>query len=144
MKKLSWMAAAAALLVTAWTVTVPPSDNSASETLENPLSPTRQHRPPSLVLVNNLDTNHDGMAAARAPHNGVGTTSVSFTSYRRCRQHMDQNFSRLKRLRQIALECHANAGYLRRVFQRYAHQTPDQYLLPLKMNHAAELQRQTT
>jgi hypothetical protein len=144
MKKLSWMAAAAMLLVTAWTVTVPPSDNSASDSQENPLSAAGQHRPPSLVMVNILDTNHDGTGDAHATYNGLGAPPHSFMSYQQCRQHIDQNFQRLETLQQIALECHSDAAYLRHVFERYAHQTPDQYLRHLKMNHAAELRRQTT
>jgi AraC-like DNA-binding protein len=80
------------------------------------------------------------IAEARAPHQGVET--LSFTTYQHCRQHIEKDFQRLKTLRQIAQECHLNAAYLCRLFQRYDHQSPYQYLLRLKMNQAAELLNQ--
>jgi AraC-like DNA-binding protein len=80
------------------------------------------------------------IAEARAPHKDAGT--LSFTTYQQCRQHIEKNFQRLKTLRQIARECHLNAAYLCRLFQRYDQQSPYQYLLRLKMNQAAELLHQ--
>lgn len=77
------------------------------------------------------------IAEARAPHEGVET--LSFTTYQQCHHHIEKNFQRLKSLRQISQECHVNAAYLCRLFQRYHHQSPYQYLLRLKMNQAAEL-----
>ena len=41
-------------------------------------------------------------------------------------------------LRQIAEECHVDAAYLCRLFQRYDRQSPYQFLMRLKMNRAAE------
>jgi hypothetical protein len=143
MKKLSWIAAGAACLVTAWGVTVLPSDNSASETSENSPPPVLLLHPQPTPIVNTLNTHHVGMPQASALRGDLRTLSNSFRSYRQCREHIDQNFQRLKSVRQIALECHSNAAYLTRVFERYAHQTPDQYLSHLKRIHAAELQRQT-
>ena len=71
-----------------------------------------------------------------APRAGVETHS--FTTYQQCRQHIEKNSARLKTLRQIAEECHVDAAYLCRLFQRYNHQSPYQFLMRLKMNHAAE------
>jgi AraC-like DNA-binding protein len=76
------------------------------------------------------------IAAARAPWQGRET--LAFTTYQQCRQHMQQHFRRLKTLQQIAAECRLNHSYLCRLFRRYDHQTPYQYLLRLKMNLAAE------
>lgn len=39
----------------------------------------------------------------------------------------------------MAQECHVDAAYLCRLFRRYGHQSPYQYVLRLKMNAAAEL-----
>jgi hypothetical protein len=145
MKKLSWIAAAAvALAAAAWSVTVPPSDDSAYDPLENPMPPAQPHRPAPRTVVNTLDTHRVGTAKALASPRGPGSPSVAYRSYRQCRQHIDQNYLRLTTVRQIALECHSNAAYLSRVFKRYAHQTPDQYLLHLKRIHAAELGQQAT
>jgi AraC-like DNA-binding protein/quercetin dioxygenase-like cupin family protein len=80
------------------------------------------------------------ISAARAPMPGRET--LAFATYQQCRRHMQQNFRRLKTLRQIAAECRLNPAYLCRLFRRYDHQTPYQYLLRLKMNLAAELLQQ--
>jgi AraC-like DNA-binding protein len=45
---------------------------------------------------------------------------------------------RLRTQAQIARECHVNPAYLCRLFRRYDHQTPYQYLMRLKMNLAAQ------
>ena len=39
---------------------------------------------------------------------------------------------------QVARECRVDPAYLCRLFRRYAHQSPYQFLLRLKMNLAAE------
>jgi len=76
------------------------------------------------------------IAAHRAPLTGVET--LAFTTYQDCRRHIEEHFLRLRTLEQIAAECHANSAYLCRLFRRYDHQSPSQYLLRLKMRHAAE------
>jgi len=77
------------------------------------------------------------IAEARAPLEANETRG--FTTYQRCRQHVQQHFLRLKTLDQVARECHVDAAYLCRLFRRYGHQSPYQYVLRLKMNAAAEL-----
>ena len=76
------------------------------------------------------------MSGSRAPRAGV--EALSFTTYQQCRRHIEENFPRLKTLRQIAQECHTDAAYLCRLFQRHDQQSPYQFLLRLKMNLAAE------
>jgi AraC-like DNA-binding protein len=76
------------------------------------------------------------ISESRAPQAGV--ESLSFTTWQHARQHIENNFPRLKTLRQVADECHVDAAYLCRLFQRYDHQSPYQFLLRLKMNLAAE------
>ena len=71
-----------------------------------------------------------------------GQETLAFATYQRCRQHIQQHFRRLKTLRQIGAECRLNHSYLCRLFRRYDHQSPYQYLLRLKMNLAAELLQQ--
>jgi AraC-like DNA-binding protein len=80
------------------------------------------------------------IAGSRAPLEGQET--LAFATYQQSRQHIQQHFRRLKTLRQISAECHLNHSYLCRLFRRYDHQSPYQYLLRLKMNLAAELLRQ--
>lgn len=76
------------------------------------------------------------IANARAPLAPADTPG--FTTYQQCRQHIEQHFSRLRTLEQIAAECHTNDAHLCRLFRRYDRQSPYQYLLRLKMNYAAE------
>jgi len=61
----------------------------------------------------------------------------AFVTWQRCRQHVEREFLRLKSVGQIARECHVAQAYLCRLFQRYARQSPYQFLLRLKMNYAA-------
>jgi AraC-like DNA-binding protein len=62
----------------------------------------------------------------------------AFATYQRCRQHIQMQHLRLRTQAQIARECHVNPAYLCRLFRRYDHQTPYQYLMRLKMNVATE------
>jgi AraC-like DNA-binding protein len=73
---------------------------------------------------------------SRIPHESAET--LSLLSYQHCRQHIEENFQRLKSLEQLAGECHLDAAYLCRLFQRYDHQSPYKFLMRLKMNLAAE------
>ena len=75
------------------------------------------------------------IAGCNAPIKGVET--LAFDTYQQSRRHIEQNFIRLRTLEQIAGECHTDKAYLCRLFRRYDQQSPYQYLLRLKMNHAA-------
>jgi len=66
------------------------------------------------------------------------TETAAFATFQRCRQHIRSHCGQLKSLEQVARECHVDRAYLCRIFQRYARQTPYQFLLRLKMNLAAE------
>jgi len=72
---------------------------------------------------------------AGAPIGGAET--LAHITYQHCRRHIEQHSLRLRTLDQIAGECHVTNAYLCRLFQRYDNQTPYQYLLRLKMHHAA-------
>jgi AraC-like DNA-binding protein len=77
---------------------------------------------------------------SRAPLEGAETRA--FTTYQDCRRYIQGNFIQLKTLEQIARARRADAAYLCRLFRRYDHQSPYQYLLRLKMNQAAEFLQQ--
>ncbi len=68
-----------------------------------------------------------------------GRETQAFVTYRHCRQFIQENCRRLRSLDQVASECHLNGAYLCRLFRRYDHQTPYQYLLRLRLNLAAEV-----
>jgi len=63
--------------------------------------------------------------------------SSSFSTYRRCRQWIEDHRFELVSLEEIAAQCHVDPAYLCRLFRRFDHQSPYQYLLRLKMSHAA-------
>ena len=69
---------------------------------------------------------------------GEAAQTPAFATYQRCRQHVQTHYARLHSLGQIARECHVDPAYLCRLFGRYDHQSPYQFLIRLKMNLAAE------
>ncbi|HEX9046411.1 MAG TPA: AraC family transcriptional regulator [Verrucomicrobiae bacterium] len=103
------------------------------ELIRSGLSPGRRNAKLCAKLLECLALK---IAGATAPLEGMET--LAFTTYQQCRRHIERHFLRLRTLRQIADECHTNNAYLCRLFRRYDQQTPYQYLLSLKMNHAAE------
>ena len=71
------------------------------------------------------------------PHGQV--TTPAFATYQRCRTFIEENFVKLRTLREVADACHIDHAYLCRLFQRFGRQSPIQYLQHLRMNHAADL-----
>lgn len=67
-----------------------------------------------------------------------GTETLAFATYQRCRRRIEQGYPNLTNLEQVSTECGADKAYLCRLFRRYDQQSPYQFLLRLKMNHAAE------
>ncbi len=76
------------------------------------------------------------LAECRMPWEAAQTPA--FATYQRCRRHIQSHYLRLRTQAQAARECHVDPAYLCRLFRRYDHQTPYQYLMRLKMNQAAE------
>jgi AraC-like DNA-binding protein len=62
----------------------------------------------------------------------------AFATYQRCRHYIQANYPGTTNLAQIARHCHVDAAYLCRLFRRYDHQSPYQFLMRLRMNLAAE------
>lgn len=63
----------------------------------------------------------------------------SYHTYERVRQLMQSDYLRFRGIEAVAKAPHVTPAYLARLFQRYADETPLQYLTRLKMDHAAEL-----
>ena len=72
---------------------------------------------------------------ARAPLQGAD--SAAFATYQNCRQLIAEKFLKLRTLESAARECHLDTAYLCRLFRRFDHQSPYQFLTRLKMNAAA-------
>jgi AraC-like DNA-binding protein len=69
---------------------------------------------------------------------GNASQTLAFATYHRCREYIQANSGQLRNLADVANKCEINSAYLCRLFRRYDHQTPYQYLLRLKMNLAAK------
>ena len=102
--------------------------------IENGLKNTRFTQRICALLVEQLLLK---IAETRIPFGAP--KSAAFETYQRCRRYIEDHHLELGSLRQVAQECYVNPAYLCRLFKRYDHQSPYQYLLRLKMNRAAEL-----
>jgi len=77
------------------------------------------------------------IAETAVPYGSVDTRGL--TTYQRCKKFIDQHFLEIHSLEEIAAGCFINVSYLCRNFKRFGNITPYQYLMRLKMNHAAKL-----
>ncbi len=75
------------------------------------------------------------IAESAVPAGSIGT--LAFETYQRCREHIENHHLELRSLRDLADACHLDSAYLCRLFGRYHHQSPYQYLTLLRMRHAA-------
>ena len=101
--------------------------------IENGLKATRYSNQLCATLVEYLIVK---IAELLVP--GEAAQTPAFATYQRCRQHIQTQHAGLKSLGQVAKECHVDPAYLCRLFGRYDHQSPYQFLMRLKMNLAAE------
>lgn len=65
--------------------------------------------------------------------------SRAYLTFERCRTLIERDFVSLHALRDIAAKCHIDPAYLCRLFHRFGRETPHQFLLRQKINHASEL-----
>lgn len=63
--------------------------------------------------------------------------SQALGTYRRCREYLDEHFTTLRAVDELAAACNVDVAYLCRLFKRFDFQSPYQTLLRLKMNRAA-------
>jgi AraC-like DNA-binding protein len=103
------------------------------ELIHNGIKGTRQS---AAICARLLEVLMLKIAETSAPSEAV--ESQAFVTYQHCRQHLREHFLRLRTLEAAADECHVNVAHLCRLFRRFDHQSPYQFLLRLKMNLAAE------
>jgi AraC family transcriptional regulator of arabinose operon len=65
--------------------------------------------------------------------------SVSFETFCKCKNYLENNFARIESSNQLAEECYLDIRYIARLFRKYEHKKPHEYLIQLKMNKAANL-----
>lgn len=73
-----------------------------------------------------------------SPQSASHSDRRSFSTFERCRRHMDAHFLTLDTLEQTAAACHVDVAYLCRLFRRFQDETPFRYLQRLQMQWAAE------
>ncbi len=76
-----------------------------------------------------------------ASSSSPATTSLSLahSTYLRCREQIEKQYLSLQSLDEVAKVSYVDKAYLCRLFQRFDHQSPYQYMTRLKMNRAAAL-----
>lgn len=65
--------------------------------------------------------------------------SESERTYHRCRSYIDQNFSEITSVTEVADNCSINIRYMARLFKLYGSIKPQEYVMRLKMNRAGQL-----
>jgi AraC-like DNA-binding protein len=76
------------------------------------------------------------IAETALPVGTVGTEA--FETYQRCRRWMEKHYVEGEHLGEMAGACGVDPAYLCRLFKRFAHQSPWQFVLRLKMRDAAQ------
>jgi AraC-like DNA-binding protein len=101
----------------------------SSETLPPVLSQAQCQHLLSLIFLR-LETDSSG---------GYSDRSSAYQTFERCQQYMQSHHATLQTVNEVAEACHVDRAYLSRLIKRYAHEGAYQYLVRLKMQHAAEL-----
>lgn len=70
---------------------------------------------------------------------GGASAPRALATYQRAKQWMEKHYIQVKTVEAVAAACHVELAYLCRLFRRFAHTTPYQFLLRLRLNRATEL-----
>jgi AraC-like DNA-binding protein len=97
---------------------------------------TSPHAPQLCTLL--LETLLVRCADGRVPLPGSADDTHAFTTYRRCREYIDEHASSLRSTREAARACYINESYLCRLFDRFAGVSPLQHLTRLRINVATQ------
>jgi len=65
--------------------------------------------------------------------------SVSYDSFWKCKNYLENNFTKIESSNQLAQECCLDIRYVARLFRKYEQKKPYECLMQLKMNKAANL-----
>lgn len=65
--------------------------------------------------------------------------SAANATYIKCKEWIEANYLRIHTLQDISRATHVDEAYLCRLFQRYHHQSPHEFVTRLRMNKAVEL-----
>jgi len=76
------------------------------------------------------------IAETAVPLGTIGTEA--FETFEHCRGWIETHYRKVESLAEIGEACHVDPAYICRLFKRYAHQSPWQHVLALKMRDAAQ------
>jgi AraC-like DNA-binding protein len=62
----------------------------------------------------------------------------AFATYMRCKQYIEERWAELATIEQAAQACDLDVAYVCRLFRRFDHQSPYQYLMSLRMSDAVD------
>ncbi len=83
-------------------------------------------------------------AAAGCEFQPEQTHGHGWLTFLRCRQFVEENYLAIRSLDDLAAKVHLSKVHLCRLFSRYTGNSPYQYLIELKMSHAASLIMRTS
>ena len=72
-------------------------------------------------------------------HEAQHQATSAKTTYLQCRNYIDENFSEITSISQMARDCGWNPVYIARLFKRFSGIKPSEYINRLKLNKAAVL-----
>ena len=78
-------------------------------------------------------------AFGEASPSEAGGHSAAYLTWQRCQRVLDEQYRRLKGLRELSRATGVNSSHLCRLYQRFGRSSPHADLLRRKMNHAASL-----
>jgi AraC-like DNA-binding protein len=64
-------------------------------------------------------------------------SSIAYQTFTKCTEHIDKNFTDITGPSEAAQACGINVRYMSRLFKKYHHLTPQEYITRLKLNKAA-------
>ncbi len=74
----------------------------------------------------------------QAAHPGVRASAAGAVAYERARRYIEDHHLGLRSVEEVAEACHMTPAYLSRLFRQFGRMGAHQFLVRLKMNHAAE------
>lgn len=66
-------------------------------------------------------------------------TSLSYFTYKQCKDYIDKNFARIKNTGEVAEHCCLSPQYMGRLFVEHCNMSPHEYLMRVKLNTSANL-----
>lgn len=79
------------------------------------------------------------MSIATDLHDNATQQPLSLNTFQNCKHYIDQNFSKLNSVSDVAKKCNVNTRYMANLFKKHYRSTPQEYLTNLKMTKSASL-----